>query len=227
MLEVWVTSQSGVMKTVLDGIAAFFNQNGGELLLYLVTAMGFLVILFKYIIGQPNFRQILMWFLVVAIIPVILINPREKVIIHDTTSPLEFHPVDNVPLGLAYPLSIITGVMQSVTETIEGAMHVPTDFSYASTGMIYASKIFRELKSLQPDPDLMSKWSQFIYMCIDPNVRVRNVYTYEQLFNAPNLMTFLKNNTVGGFNRIFMPVNPNAPSSNPIVTGKQIGRAHV
>ena len=72
MLEVWVTSQSGVMKTVLDGIAAFFNQNGGELLLYLVTVMGFLVILFKYIIGQPNFRQIFLWFLVVTMIPVIL-----------------------------------------------------------------------------------------------------------------------------------------------------------
>jgi conjugal transfer mating pair stabilization protein TraG len=215
MLEVWVTSQSGVMKTVLDGIAAFFNQNGGELLFYLVTAMGFLVIFFKYIIGQPNFRQIVMWFLVVTMIPVILINPRERVMIYDTTSPLEFHPVDNVPLGLAYPLSIITSVMQSVTETLEAAMHVPTDFSYASTGMIYASKIFRELKSLQPDPDLMSKWSQFIYMCIDTNVRVRNVYTYEQLFNAGDLMTFLKNNTVDGFNSIFMPVNPNAPSSNP------------
>ena len=214
MLEVWVTSQSSVMKTVLDGIAAFFNQNGGELLLYLVTTMGFLVILFKYI-EKPDFKQLLMWFLVVTIIPVTLIKPREKVMIYDTTSPLEFHPVDNVPLGLAYPLSIITSVMQSVTETLEGAMHVPTDFSYASTGMVYASKIFRELKSVQPDPDLMSKWSQFIYMCIDPNVRVRHRYTYQQLFDAGDLMTFLKNNTVDGFNRIFMPVNPNAPSSDP------------
>lgn len=214
MLEVWVTSQSGVMKTVLDGIAAFFNQNGGDLLLYLVTVMGAIVVLFKYI-QKPDFKQVLTWVLLLSIIPVTLINPREKVMINDSTSTLEKHPVDNVPLGLAYPLSIITSTMQSVTKTLESAMHVPTDFSYATTGMVYASKLFKELNSFQPDPDLMSQWSQFIYMCVDPNVRVRHRYTYKQLFDAPNMMTFLKNNTPDGFNNIYAPTDPSKPSINP------------
>ncbi|WP_440617838.1 conjugal transfer protein TraG N-terminal domain-containing protein [Cysteiniphilum sp. 6C5] len=204
MLDIWVTSQSGVMKTVLDGIAAFFNQNGGELLLYLVTAVGFLVVLLKYL-EKPDVKQALTWFIIVAVIPVTLINPREKVTIHDTTSTLEQHAVDNVPLGLAYPLSIITSVMYSVTKTLEDAMHVPTDIAYATTGMIYASKLFKEMKSVQPDPDLMSQWSQFIYMCIDPNVRVRHRYTYKQLFDAPDMMSFLKNNTKDGANHIYVP----------------------
>ena len=214
MLEVWVTSQSGVMKTVLDGIAAFFNQNGGDLLLYLVTVMGALVVLFKYI-QKPDFKQVLTWALLLSIIPVTLINPREKVMINDSTSTLEKHPVDNVPLGLAYPLSIITSTMQSVTKTLESAMHVPTDFSYATTGMVYASKLFRELNSFQPDPDLMSQWSQFMYMCIDPNVRVRHRYTYKQLFDAPDMMKFLTANTVDGFNNIYAPADPSKPSSDP------------
>ncbi|WP_116964230.1 conjugal transfer protein TraG N-terminal domain-containing protein [Fastidiosibacter lacustris] len=212
MLDIWVTSQSGVMKTVLDGIAAFFNQNGGELLLYLVTAVGFLVVLLKYL-EKPDVKQALTWFIIVAVIPVTLINPREKVTIHDTTSTLEQHAVDNVPLGLAYPLSIITSVMYSVTKTLEDAMHVPTDIAYATTGMIYASKLFKEMKSVQPDPDLMSQWSQFIYMCIDPNVRVRHRYTYKQLFDAPDMMSFLKSNTKDGSNHIYVPKVKKATST--------------
>jgi conjugal transfer mating pair stabilization protein TraG len=176
--------------------------------------MGALVVLFKYI-QKPDFKQVLTWALLLSIIPVTLINPREKVMINDSTSTLEKHPVDNVPLGLAYPLSIITSTMQSVTKTLESAMHVPTDFSYATTGMVYASKLFKELNSFQPDPDLMSQWSQFIYMCIDPNVRVRHRYTYKQLFDAPNMMTFLKNNTPDGFNNIYAPTDPSKPSTNP------------
>lgn len=205
MLHAWVTSQSETMKTVLDGIAAFFNHNGGEMLMYLVTTIGFLMLIAKYIIEQPNVRQIINWVLVVSILPIVLIKPTTKLMIHDSTSALEQHPVSNIPYGLAYPFSIITSVMHSTTKTLEDSMHVPHDRAYLSTGMVYAAKIFQELNTLQPDPDLMSHWSQFIYMCIDPNVRVRHRFTYKQLFDAPDMMKFLKENTVDGFNRVHIP----------------------
>ena len=215
MLEVWVTSQSDTMKTVLDGIAAFFNRDGGSFFLYLVTSLGFLTMVVRYIIQQPDVRQIINWLIIVSTIPVVLIKPTEKVIIHDSTSPLEMHPVDNIPLGLAYPLSIIASAMHSATKVAEEAMHVPHDKSYLSTGMIYASKLFEELNSLQPDPDIMSYWSQFLYMCIDPNVRVRHRYTYKELFDAPNIMQFLKDHTIDGFNRIHLPLEKGKTAANP------------
>ena len=215
MLEVWVTSQSDTMKTILDGIAAFFNQNGGSLFLYLVTSLGFLTMVIRYIIQQPDVRQVVNWLIVVSTIPVVLINPTKKVIVHDSTSPLEMHPVDNIPLGLAYPLSIITTAMHSATKVAEDAMHMPHDQGYLSTGMVYASKIFEEMNSLQPDADLMGYWSQFLYMCIDPNVRVRHRYTYKQLFDAPNIMQFLKDNTIDGFNRIHLPAEKGKEAQNP------------
>ena len=215
MLEVWVTSQSDTMKTILDGIAAFFNHNGGEVFLYLVTSLGFLTMVIKYIIQQPDVRQVVNWLIVMSTIPVVLINPTTKVIVHDSTSPLEMHPVDNIPLGLAYPLSIITTAMHSATKVAEDAMHMPHDKGYLATGMVYASKIFQEMNSLQPDADLMSYWSQFLYMCIDPNVRVRHRYSYKQLFDAPNIMQFLKDHTIDGFNRIHLPKDKGAEAANP------------
>ncbi|MCF6768400.1 conjugal transfer protein TraG N-terminal domain-containing protein [Thiotrichales bacterium 19S11-10] len=214
MYDVWVTSQSSIMKNVLDGISAFFNGNGGELMMYVTVVTGFFVLVAKYII-QPSIKQIMTWLLIVALVPSALIEMKESVIIHDTTSSLEMYTVDNVPLGLALPLSVVSSVMNSIMETTQDALHTPNDPSYTETGMVYASKLFSELKSVKPSPELATGWSEFMYQCVDPDVRVRYQYTYDDLFDAPDMMAFLKDHTINGFNRVHLPwISPTDPDSS-------------
>ena len=204
MYEIWVTSQAAIMKHVLDGIAAFFNRDGGSLMLYVSSVFGFLILIGRYIL-KPSIKEVMIWLLILMILPFVMIKYKDTARIYDTTEPLAIFTVDHIPFGLLFPLSIITSTMHSVINTAEDALHQPNDPTYTKTGMVYASKLFDEMKSLKPSAALSSAWSEFIYQCIDPNVRVRNRYTYDDLFNAPDMMTFLKDHTQDGFNRVHIP----------------------
>ena len=204
MYEIWVTSQAAIMKHVLDGIAAFFNRDGGSLMLYVSSVFGFLILIGRYIL-KPSIKEVMIWLLILMILPFVMIKYKDTARIYDTTDPLDIYTVDHIPFGLLFPLSIITSTMHSVINTAEDALHQPNDPTYTKTGMVYASKLFDEMKSLKPSAALSSAWSEFIYQCIDPNVRVRNRYTYDDLFNAPDMMTFLKDHTQDGFNRVHIP----------------------
>lgn len=132
MLEMWVPSQTEAMKTVLDGIAAFFNQDGGKSFLHVSMALGFMVMMVKFI-QKPDFKQMIMWFLVVALLPLLLINSRSSVLIHNNTLPLDQKQVDNIPNGLAYPLWLSTSLSHVATKSLEDSMHVPNDFNSPNT----------------------------------------------------------------------------------------------
>ena len=61
------------------------------------------------------------WFLLYFLVTVILLGPKKEVIILDSSNPGAVYKVDNLPLGLALPASLITATAHGLVVALEDA----------------------------------------------------------------------------------------------------------
>ncbi len=62
-----------------------------------------------------------------------LLTPRVTVVVNDLTAPDTIGRVDNVPVGLALPLYLITGTGYTMTTAYEDIFHFPDERAYTKT----------------------------------------------------------------------------------------------
>ena len=213
--DIFVTSQGEVAKTVLDGIAAFFNSGSGDIFYWVTGMIGTFAVLFRFYMRQ-ELRQMFIWLASFTILATILIEGKRDLIIHDQTKPIATYHVDNVPLGLALPLSSITGISSYLTDKLEGIMNIPGDMSYEKNGMIWGANLYSQMKEARINPELLNYWSRFLARCVWLDIKVRHKYSFNDLANAPDVLDFLTENTKaeGGYARVHIPgANPGEPGA--------------
>ncbi|MPS92760.1 conjugal transfer protein TraG N-terminal domain-containing protein [Comamonas sp.] len=134
MFEIFSMGDTQTFAEVLNGIAMMFSNSpifkgNGPLQLGFGAFVG-IVILFAVMIYKAAFEQKFDWhtLIVPLIFYIILTVPKTSVVVSDIYNVEAPKKVDNVPIGLAIPVSVISGMSSVITQYIEKAFYVlPVD----------------------------------------------------------------------------------------------------
>ncbi|WP_203384360.1 conjugal transfer protein TraG N-terminal domain-containing protein [Cysteiniphilum marinum] len=217
---IYVTSQGEIFQAVFNAIAAYFNSEASNTLIWAAGMIGMFAVVCKFLMKSDP-KMILWWAGCYIFMSLFLIEGKTDVFIYDTTRPMgNIVAVDNVPNGLALPASWVTGVSRYVTETVTDIMHAPNDKTYEKTGMVWGATIFQQMNAARVNTELLGYWSRYLYQCVWTDIKVRKKYTLEDLSQQPDILAFLKKQEEprrgdGGNSRVHIP------NSNPNETGAE------
>ncbi|MCX7124227.1 MAG: conjugal transfer protein TraG N-terminal domain-containing protein, partial [Gammaproteobacteria bacterium] len=104
------------------------------------------------------------------------------------------------------PASIITSVEAGLTQGLSDVFHTPSDVSYATTGMLFGAQLFNAVNngSVIFDDQTKNNFNHFVRQCIVPDILINHKYTYEQLANSPDILSFLSQEPMSPLRGIYI-----------------------
>ena len=205
MQDIYVTALAQPMSQIFNAIAEFFKPGGGwvsaQSVCMTLSAAGLIFM----VMTVRNSKPIVPWILGVTLVPVLLATPKTSVNVINMSTPLESYQVDNVPSGLAVPVSIISSISYGFQKVLTKVFHTPQDQDYNQTGMMFGSALFKEMSHLQPDAKTQQVIDSYMNNCVLTDIQIRHKYSYQDLFSSPNILSFLeKNATADTFDKVDM-----------------------
>jgi conjugal transfer mating pair stabilization protein TraG len=145
-----------------------------------VVMLGFISALVVGLFNVGRGVPVLGWFMGFVLLYSVMLIPA-KVAFNDQTAPLgaaavNFQPVDNVPLGLAFFASVTSSIGNALTTTMEQQLYVPpTDgprdgmgavFRFQHNGLGFGNKLVARTRAATiSDPVLKGDLSAFFHSC--------------------------------------------------------------
>ncbi len=131
----------------------------------------------------------------------ILLIPKVTVLIKDDIS-LNDYTVDNVPVGLAVPASLITSTFYGLTRLVEKSFHQIDDVSYSKTGYLFASHVVRNASQVKIlDPDFKKSLNSFFEQCVFYDIYL-GAYTLNDLLKSDDIWSLVTSSA--SLNRSFL-----------------------
>ena len=199
---IYTMGESGLFASALNGVAMLFNDTS----LYHGNGVGNLglgaffgmMLLFTVWVYNAAFKQQMDMRALLAplIVYMILTVPKASVAIEDIYSG-NVKTVDNVPLGLALPASVASGISVVFTEIIEKAYQVVADYptgympKISEDGYVTPLKLINALRdsaSIVPSQALLQTTKNIYQSCIVANPNF-NVETYRKHENPVQYFT--------------------------------------
>ena len=169
-LLIYIPQDGVFFKEVLDAVVtligtATFNSAIEIMLILAVSMMGY-----QYVLGNKLDaikRYVVLSFLVTygllgIQVPVAIIDMQEA------SGAGHALTVDHVPLGLALPAAIISGMGYGITMVFSDVFHMPNDLDYTKSGMIFGSRTWlaSTTAGLTASPELAADVSSYIRQCV-------------------------------------------------------------
>lgn len=199
---IYTMGESGLFASALNGVAMLFNDTS----LYHGNGVGNLglgaffgmILLFTVWLYNAAFKQQMDMRALLAplIVYMILTVPKATVAIEDIYSG-NVKAVDNVPLGLALPASVASGISVVFTEIIEKAYQVVADYpngympKISEDGYVTPLKLINALRdsaTIVPSQSLLQTTKNIYQACIVANPNF-NVETYRKHENPVQYFT--------------------------------------
>lgn len=142
------------------------------------------------------------FFLPAVTIICVLLVPRTNIYIQDhlaqkaaSTKAVPFVKVERVPYFIGKLAPLVSTIAYKLTEGLENVAHGVNDKMYDWTGHIYAGEnIFLTKKCRIANPVLEDNFREFCRECVFRDLGL-GIYSKEDLIQAPNILTFLAENT--------------------------------
>ena len=192
MLAVYVFTAGSTTREVFNALSAFMKTDDFSKAISIAVMCSVLGCLVQFL-QSHDYRLLFKWFSVYFCVTVLLVGVKTSVQIVDLTDPMNPYFVDNVPYGIAMPASIITSVEAGLTQGISDVFHTPSDVNYATTGMLFGAQLFNAVNngSVIFDDQTKNNFNHFVRQCIVPDILINHKYTYGQLANSPDILSFL------------------------------------
>lgn len=204
VMEVYTFTGGKTAWAVFNALATFFNGTSWVDLMFMVGAIAILITTVQFFFSRdPN--QILMYFFSYLLITALLLTPKVTVRIDDSSGIGRTYLVDNVPIGVAAPISYATQFMYGMANAIDTIFRLPNDAAYSKSGMLFGSKVIglTHQVSIQ-DSKLKNYWSQYLQNCIRKDITINNKYTWSDFAHATDIFEFLRNHRPSPVRRILM-----------------------
>lgn len=117
MNEVYVIAGGEWLRNNLNAIAAFMNTRTWDSIEKIALTLSVVAVAFMWV-QRHNVMDLLGWVAVFVLIS-LLVNVRTSVQIIDNSDLVKVHRVDNVPVGLAMPLSLTTRIGHAMVVSYE------------------------------------------------------------------------------------------------------------
>lgn len=205
MLSVYVYTNGDVANAFFNAIAAFLGTDDWATLLYIGSIFAVLGSAFLYT-QTHDLMTFLKFFGVYMAVTCLMLAPKTSVEIIDVSNPMATYQVDNIPVGLALPASVISTIGYGLTQDLSDIFHTVDDVSYTHTGMLFGAKLFYTVTqgSQIQSSELRENMMDFTRQCIIPDITINKKYTVQQLVDTPDILSFLSSESMSPLRGIYM-----------------------
>ncbi|ELN5978364.1 conjugal transfer mating pair stabilization protein TraG [Escherichia coli] len=199
MNEVYVIAGGEWLRNNLNAIAAFMSTRTWDSIEKIALTLSVLAVAVMWV-QRHNVMDLLGWVAVFVLIS-LLVNVRTSVQIIDNSDLVKVHRVDNVPVGLAMPLSLTTRIGHAMVAGYEMVFAQPDSATYSKTGMLFgAGLIVKSTDFLSRNPEIINLFQDYVQNCVLGDIYLNHKYTLEDLMVAddPYMVIFSRPSPLRG-----------------------------
>ncbi|EIW3594061.1 conjugal transfer mating pair stabilization protein TraG [Salmonella enterica] len=190
MNEVYVIAGGEWLRNNLNAIAAFMSSRTWDSIEKISLTLSVLVVAIVWV-QRHNVMDLLGWVAVFVLIS-LLVTVRTSVQIIDNSDLVKVHRVDNVPVGLALPLSLTTRIGHAMVAGYEMIFAQPDSVTYSKTGMLFgANLVTKSTDFLSRNPEITSLFQDYVQNCVMGDIYLNHKYSLEELMNSADPYTLI------------------------------------
>ncbi|EGL4350248.1 conjugal transfer mating pair stabilization protein TraG [Salmonella enterica] len=190
MNEVYVIAGGEWLRNNLNAIAAFMGTRTWDSIEKIALTLSVLAVAVMWV-QRHNVMDLLGWVAVFVLIS-LLVNVRTSVQIIDNSDLVQVHRVDNVPVGLAMPLSLTTRIGHAMVASYEMIFTQPDSVTYSKTGMLFGAELVsKSTDFLSRNPEIASLFQDYVQNCVMGDIYLNHKYTLEELMASADPYTLI------------------------------------
>lgn len=188
--EVYVIAGGEWLRNNLNAIAAFMGTRTWDSIEKIALTLSVLAVAVMWV-QRHNVMDLLGWVAVFVLIS-LLVNVRTSVQIIDNSDLVKVHRVDNVPVGLAMPLSLTTRIGHAMVASYEMIFTQPDSVTYSKTGMLFgAEMVSKSTDFLSRNPEIANIFQDYVQNCVMGDIYLNHKYTLEELMASADPYTLI------------------------------------
>lgn len=190
-MEITILDGAEVLYQAFQAVSTFVKNDTWFSLIKIAEFIGVLMAAIVYIKGQ-DIRTFFYWLIGFVLINALLLTPKERIVIRDLANPTIVKVVDNVPLGVAFPLFLSTNIGNSIARTYDMFFSTPNDLKYTQTGLLFGQRLLEESFYIRPTNDkLGTNLNNYIQSCVVERNMIKGSNTFDELMNNKELINTL------------------------------------
>jgi traG len=190
-MEITILDGVDVIAQSFNAVAAFVNNDTWFSLIKIAEIIGVLMAGIVYVKGQ-DLRTFFYWLIGFVLINALLLTPKERIVIHDLANPTVIKTINNVPLGVAFPLYLSTKIGYSIAQTYDLFFSSPADVQYTKTGLLFGQRLLEESFYMKPSNDTLStNLNNYIKSCVIERNMIKGANSFDELMNNKELVSTL------------------------------------
>ncbi|UBX30661.1 conjugal transfer protein TraG N-terminal domain-containing protein [Arsenophonus apicola] len=191
VLDTWFISGGDMVTQTLNAVTAMVNHRTWGGLLYLAETLGILTCVMTYV-KTHDLKGLFAWGFTFVCVTALLLTPKVTVVVNDLTRPDKINRVDNVPVGLATPLWLLTGIGHSAAIFYDDFFHLPESVAYSKTGLMFGQKLMQESLTFHShSPEINANFSEYVKNCVIPDIQLNHKYSLSQLLHTRDIYSLI------------------------------------
>ncbi|HAF4902847.1 TPA: conjugal transfer mating pair stabilization protein TraG [Salmonella enterica] len=193
MNEVYVIAGGEWLSNNLNAIAAFMSSRTWDSIEKIALTLAVLAVAVMWV-QRHNVMDLLGWVAVFVLIS-LLVTIRTSVQIIDNSDLVRVYLVDNVPVGLALPLSLTTRIGHAMVASYEMIFAQPDSVTYSKTGMLFgAGLVTKSTDFLSRNPEITGLFQDYVQNCVMGDIYLNHKYSLEELMESGDPYTLIFSN---------------------------------
>ncbi|EIR7359257.1 conjugal transfer mating pair stabilization protein TraG [Salmonella enterica subsp. enterica serovar Larochelle] len=193
MNEVYVIAGGEWLSNNLNAIAAFMSSRTWYSIEKIALTLSVLAVAVMWV-QRHNVMDLLGWVAVFVLIS-LLVTIRTSVQIIDNSDLVRVYRVDNVPVGLALPLSLTTRIGHAMVASYEMIFAQPDSVTYSKTGMLFgAGLVTKSTDFLSRNPEITGLFQDYVQNCVMGDIYLNHKYSLEELMESGDPYTLIFSN---------------------------------
>jgi conjugal transfer mating pair stabilization protein TraG len=181
---IYVLNGGELFREELNAIVAFVGSNGWQTLARSFVLLGVVTAAIAYI-RDHDIMGLLKWVVTFTLVTSVLLGVKRDVQVYDLSNPAMVYQVDNVPLGIAGPASIITSVGHGIAAGYDKFFNLPDAMAYNKTGMLFGSNLMVQAHSFQSQNGKLNRYMvEYVKSCMIPDITLNHKYSFEELMHS-------------------------------------------
>lgn len=121
-----------------------------------------------------------------------LVGIRTPVQIIDNSDLTKVYQVDNVPVGLALPVSLTTKIGYALVQGYEMVFSLPNSVTYSKTSMIFGANLVScSTNFLSQNPEITTMFTDYVQNCVMDDIFLNGKYSMGELMNSTDPYTLI------------------------------------
>lgn len=200
MDTIYTITGGGWFRDSLNAVATFFQMNDWRSVVSMATTLSVVAAAMVWVRGK-DILTLVRWAAAMVLVTGVLVAVKRPVQIIDLSDPLHVYQVDNVPVGLSLPFSLITSVGHALVQGYETVFHQPDALTYSRTGMLFGAELMgRSADFFSVNPAMSGLFSDYVQNCVIGDIMLNHKYSMYDLMNAsdPYALIFSKPSPLRG-----------------------------